>query len=529
LSACSSTILLATTNILCQDLTVIPLLWVVPLSLYLLSFIFTFESNRVYRRGIFWPLYFLVLGLALKPNSLGYHSNTAFQIAVCCGALLIVCMVCHGELARSKPVTQHLTAFFFMVATGGALGGIFVVIIAPAIFSGFWEFQIALLSCGFLLFLAFILEDPSGRGERNSWIASIVILPAFLVPHVMSLFPKTATLSFLTKEYYTGAIALALFLIIRSLRKDKKTSASRDTPGTFPWPPITSVGLLGIFAIIAYSYALVGAQHIVFYERNFFGVKYVSETPEIVEFLSGGTVHGAQFKNPEQRNLPTIYYRPESGVGLLLSNYPRGSTGRQSLRVGVVGLGVGTLASYGRAGDYFRFYEIDPAVPQLSMGPRPYFQFVKDSPATIELIMGDGRLSLEREAARGNLQNFDVLVADAFSSDALPVHLATREAVAIYLKHLRPSGGVLAFNISNRFLELAPVIAALGDAFDLSAVEVRDQYSLWILLSNNPEIFRSPNLKERTSAVRLRRAPLLWTDDYSNLFAVLGRQHLAVR
>jgi len=143
--------------------------------------------------------------------------------------------------------------------------------------------------------------------------------------------------------------------------------------------------------------------------------------------------------------------------------------------------------------------------------------------------MGDGRLSLEREAARGNLQDFDVLVADAFSSDSVPVHLLTREAVAIYLQHLRPSGGVLAFNISNRFLELAPVIAGLGEAFDLNAVEVRDQYSLWILLSRNPEIFRSPNLEKRARAVTLRRAPLLWTDDYSNLFVVLGRQQLAVR
>jgi len=528
LSACSSTILLATTNLLCQDLSVIPLLWVVPLSIYLISFIFTFDSNRWYKRGIFWPLYFFVVGLALKPRSLGYHGNTVLQIIGCCAALFIVCMICHGELSRSKPASRHLTAFFFMIATGGALGGIFVVIIAPAIFSGFWEFQIALLSCGLLFFLAFILEDRSGRSEQTSWIASVVILPALLVPHVMSLLPKIKSLSFFTNEYYVSAIAVAVLLIVRLLRRNQGESPTKDLNSTFPWQPVTAVALLGVFAIIAYSYIAVGAQHILFYERNFFGVKYVYEKPEMVELICGSTVHGAQFKNPAQRNIPTVYYRPESGIGLLLSNFPRDRSGRDGLRVGIIGMGIGTLASYARAGDYFRFYEIDSAVAQLSLGPRPYFQFLKDSAASIDLVMGDGRLSLEREAARGNLQRFDILAADAFSADAVPAHLLTREAMGIYLQHVR-RGGVLAFNISNRFLDLAPVIAGLAKAFRLNAVQVRDQYSIWILLSQDSEIFRTPDLERRATSIVLAREPLLWSDDYSNLFAVLRRQQLALR
>jgi hypothetical protein len=527
-SACSSTMLLATTNLLCQDLAAIPLLWVVPLSLYLLSFIFTFDSNRWYQRGVFWPLYFLFLGLILKPQSLGYNGKTAVQIVLCCAAQFIVCMVCHGELSRSKPPSRHLTAFFFMLATGGALGGIFVVIIAPAIFSGFWEFQIALLSCGFLLFLAFILEDRSGHAEQSSWIAAVVLLGAFLVPHIMSLLPKLETLSFLTSEYYVGGIAIGVFLAVKLLRKNQGQTTKRNLDSTFPWQPITALALLGVFAILAYSYAAVGLQHLLFYKRNFFGAKYVLQSPDLIEFISGSTVHGAQFRDPNQRNIPTVYYRPESGIGLLLSNYPRKVSGNENLRVGTIGLGVGTLAAYGRRGDYFRFYEIDPAVPLLSLGPTAYFEFLKDAPVTINIVMGDGRLSLEHEAARGNLQRFDVLVADAFSGDAIPVHLLTREAVGIYLQHLRP-GGILAFNVSNRFLDLAPVIAALGEAYQLQAVQVRDQYSLWILLSQNPEAFRVPHLEQNATPVVLSKKPVLWTDDYSNLFAVLGGQRLAAR
>lgn len=527
-SACSSTLLLATTNLLCQDLTVIPLLWVVPLSLYLLSFVLTFDSNRWYRRSIFWPLYFLFLGLVLK-QSLGYHGKTALQIMLCCAALFVVCMVCHGELSRSKPDSRHLTAFFFMVATGGALGGIFVTIIAPIIFSGFWEFQIALLSCGFLLFLAFILEDRSGHTEQGSWIAAVVLLGAFLIQQMMSLFPRIEAIAFLTNEYYVGGIAFALLLAVKLLRNNQKEATKRNPDLSFPWQPITALALLGVFAILAYSYTAVGLQHVLFYKRNFFGVKYVFETPELVEFISGSTIHGAQFKNPDQRNVPTVYYRPESGVGLLLSNYPRTAPGNENLRVGNIGLGVGTLASYGRPGDYFRFYEIDPVVPLLSLGAKPYFQFLKDAPVRIDLVMGDGRLSLEREAARGELQRFDILVADAFSADAIPVHLLTREAVGIYLQHLRPGGGILAFNISNRFVDLAPVIAALGEAYQLNAIQVKDRYSLWILLSQNPDAFRIPNLEQKATPIALRKRPILWTDDYSNLLAVLSRQQLAAR
>lgn len=527
LSACSSTILLATTNLLCQDLAVIPLLWVVPLSLFLLSFIVTFDSNRIYQRRVFWPLYFLVLGLALRPNSPGSRGNTGLQIALYCAVLVVVCMVCNGELARSKPAAKHLTAFFFMIATGGAIGGIFVVIVAPAIFSGFWEFQIALLACGFLLFAAFVLEDRSGQSERGSWAAAVVILPAFLVPHLMRLMPKNSSLSFLSNEFY-AAIAAGLILLVSRLARGKKVPAKKvEGVTSFPYQPIAAVALLGVFAIVVYSYALVGTQHLLFYERNFFGVKYVMDTPDLLEFICGSTIHGAQFKKPEWRRVPTVYFRPESGIGLLLANYPRGASGKEGLRVATIGLGIGTLAAYAQPGDYFRFYEIDPAVPPLSMGPQPSFDFVKNSPGKTELVLGDGRLSLEREVAAGQLQNLDILIADAFSSDAVPVHLLTREAVSTYIKHLRPDGGVLAFNISNRFLELAPVIAGLGDAFNLSGVQVRDEYSLWILLSKRPELLRLPNLDKKAKAIVLRRAPLLWTDDYSNLFAVLGRQQFA--
>jgi len=521
LSACSSIILLAATNLLCQDLAVIPLFWVLPLSLYLLSFILTFGKRGWYRRSAAWPLYFLLVGLASTPKSLSYHTNNLMQIAIYCVALLMVCMICHGELAHSKPGPSRLTSFYFLIALGGALGGIFVVLVAPAIFSGFWEFQVALIGCGLLIFLAFILQDPSGRSERSAWIAGVIVLLAFLVPHLVPLFPEVKALAFLKNEFYTGSVALAFFLVAKLvLRRRKNVSAAIGAAG-FPWQPVAALALLGMFAIVAYAHVMIGARDVLHYERNFFGVKYVVDDVDFVALVSGGTLHGVESKDPSKRNVPTTYYQRESGIGLLLSNYPRGESGQDSLRVGTIGLGVGTISTYGRAGDYFRFYEIDPAVLKFSTGPHPYFHFLNDSRARIQVVLGDARLSLEQEARQGNLQMFDVLAIDAFSSDSVPVHLLTSEAMGTYLRHVRPGTGVLAFHITNRFLDLAPVVMALCNSYHLSAVQVNDRHSLWILLFQTPSSLRLPHLVDKATPVILKRQPLLWTDDYSNLVAVL--------
>jgi hypothetical protein len=519
LSACSTTMLLATTNLICQDLAVIPLLWVVPLCIYLLSFILSFNSHRWYRRNVFWPLYFVALGVEMKTNLFGFHLQTPSQIVMLCAALFVVCMVCHGELASSKPATRHLTSFYLMVAGGGVLGGIFVVMMAPRLFLGFWEIQVGLVGCGLLLFAAFVLGDPSGKANAQLWVAVLLIETTFLITNLPNFVPKLEKFPLLARPEFVGLFAGAAFAMYWLLRKKNGSVAGVPANAKFPWQPVAGVLLTAVFGILVYGYVQVRATQILYRERNFYGIKSVINEPETVALLSGSTLHGRQFKNPAVRNTPLSYYRTESGIGLLLNNYPRGNSG--NLRVGVIGMGAGTLAAYGRRGDYYRFYEIDPATVELSAGPSPYFYFAHDSVAKIDAVLGDARLSLEKEAGLGERQQFDVLAVDAFSSDAIPVHLLTNEAIDLYLAHLRNAEGVLAFHVTNWHLDLAPVLAALAGSHHLAACQVRNLGSTWILLSADPQMLRLPGLAEKSTALVLTRKPVLWTDGYSNLFQVL--------
>jgi hypothetical protein len=537
LSACSTTMLLASTNLLCQDIAVIPLLWVVPLSLYLLSFILTFDSNRWYRRKICWPLYFLVLGAAMKTTFNESHGESVFLILLYCVTLFTVCLVCHGELARSKPEPRRLTGFYLMVALGGALGGAFVVLVAPHVFLGFWEFHVGLIGCGFLLTAAYAcrrpkpvadeLPAPTGRPgqeqEHGTWTVALTVLLAFLIPQLGRLIPNFDTWPIVNHEYYTGPLVALAYLLWWAARRAKQNKTEIAEASPVEWKPVASLLLLGMFGIFAYSYTQLAGAHALFRERNFFGAKYVVDNADTVMLVSGSTVHGFEYKDPAHRHTPTSYYREESGVGRVLRGYPRGEDGRDQLRVGLIGMGAGTLAAYGRSGDVYRFYEIDPAVIALSAGAKPYFHFVQDSAARVDTVLGDARLSLENEAERGELQKFDVLAVDAFSSDSIPVHLLTREATGVYLRHMRGPNGVLAFHVSNRYLDLDPVIVGLGQAYGLSASQVRIQSSEWILLSANPEMFRLPELAAIAAPVKLQKKPVFWTDDYSNLFEVVRR------
>jgi hypothetical protein len=521
LSTCSSMMLLATTNLLCQDILPIPLLWVLPLGIYLLSFILTFQSDRWYRRELFWPLYALILGLDLQTFP---HMQVGWpprEIAVLSTALLAVCVICHGEVARAKPSANHSTLFYLVVAFGGALGGILVAIAAPFIFRGFWEFEIALFGCGFLFFVAFVVEDRTGGTKQGMWAASLAVLAAFLVPQLAGLLPVSGVAKLLSNKYYVaGALATAFSAFTLFDRRKKFVPTRKDS---FPWQPAATLLLLGVFGVLAYVHSGAGQDYILLQTRNFFGVKYVTDDLNSIKLISGNIVHGAELKDPGYRNTPTTYYQRSTGIGLLLDNYPRAASGVGSnLKIGVVGLGVGTLAAYGRAGDRYRFYEIDPAVADLSKGARPYFHFLQDSPATVEVVLGDARIVLQQEASDGKLQQFDVLALDAFSSDAIPVHLLTKEAGALYLKHLRGPNSVLAFHVSNRYVDLGPVVKALCDTYHLHAAEVRSGTERWILASRNAEMLRLPKLSEK-SKIFAPDKTLLWTDDYTNLFLVLRR------
>jgi len=462
-AACASTMLLATTNLICQEIAVIPLLWVLPLCVYLLTFIICFNDDRWYRRGIFHWLYAIGFFAALSALSAQSGVHVLAQISTLLLVLFSVCMVCHGELARSKPAREYLSTFYLAIATGGALGSIFVVLVAPRIFQQFWEFQLGLLFGGVLLFAAVLLDRESWFYRRRLWrILFFLVIVGFML-----------------RAYYYG-----MFLI-------------RPQDG----------------------------RRVAFRTRNFFGIKTVSQDQFGIWLRHGRTQHGVQLKDPAVHDEPTLYYKRLSGVGLVLDHYPRSldESGRPlGLRVGVIGLGIGTLAAYGHPGDHFRFYEIDPEVFQLSLGPNPWFTFLRDSPARIDVVLGDARLSLEEEAAQGQLQKFDVLVLDAFSSDSIPVHLLTKEAMALYVKHLSGPDSVIAFHLSNRALDLRPVADGLSREYHMTPIEVEQPgFSDWVIASANPVMTNLPDLRLRSKPVTLRRAVPLWTDEYSNLLGVL--------
>jgi SAM-dependent methyltransferase len=366
-------------------------------------------------------------------------------------------MVCHGELARSKPAARHLTGFYLMLALGGALGGVLVGLIAPAVFDNLYELPIGMFALCIFVFAA--LYRDRGSFLHGRWG------PAARVALAASIFAFGAALGYVYHDKDSNVRVMA---------------------------------------------------------RNFYGVLNVHDSGEGTDemrILSNGTIiHGKQFLLEARRDWPTSYYAMESGVGLaILSARAKGP-----VRVGVVGLGAGTLASYGRAGDVYRFYDINPEVVELA---RSEFSFLKDSPARIEIVLGDARLSLEREPK----QNFDVLVLDAFSSDAIPVHLLTSQAVGVYLRHLKPDG-ILAVHISNRYLDLVPVVEQAARHYSLEArrIENRDDddagvyRSDWMLLSASPRVFESELLKDAGEETDDDDSQVgLWTDDYSNLYRIL--------
>lgn len=461
LPACASLTLLATTNRACQDVAAIPFLWIIPLALYLLSFIICFDHGHWYRRGVFGTAaaasILAVAGLdAISDLFDAYRSPFTFihELTLYFSALFFICMVCHGELMRLRPDPRYLTKYYLMISAGGALGGIFVSLIAPAIFSTFLEWDISLVLSAMI-------------------VASVLIGPA-IAPSGRVRWPGLV-----------GPVAAAAGLgFVLQWQKDA------DSP-------------------IAIA-------------RNFYGVVSVWEVarniPERHRFtmLHGRIPHGRQFAHPRKRRVATTYYNEESGVGRALT-YLRD---RGRIRVGAVGLGVGTVATYLRPGDSIRFYEINPEVRRLA---DTNFTYLKDCEGTHDVVMGDARVSLEREVPNA----FDILVLDAFSGDAIPTHLLTEEAFRIYQKHLK-ADGVLAVHITNRYVNLAPVVRRLAESCGLGATRIYDDgddemltyRSDWMLLTRDQSFLSAtPPILSPESAPEF---PVpLWTDDFSNLSQIL--------
>ncbi len=434
LAACASTLWMAVANHLSQEVAPVPFLWVLPLSIYLLSFILCFEGGGWYRSQLFrWLLPVAWIGAASRIAGWG-PAGLEWEIAIFSVALFIWCMFCHGEIARTKPVRAGGVTFFYLtIALGGALGAVSVGVAAPNLLSTYLELPIGITVSAFLALRLLY-------GMTSAW--------------------RLARL---------GAVAAAAFVI-----------ATRFQAG---------------FGDVIHT-------------RNFYGALQVSDAgageSAVRTLYNGKTLHGVEFLAADRSRLPTAYYGPESGAGRVL--LARGNSGR---RVAMVGLGAGTLAAYGRPGDVFRFYEINPAVIEVASR---YFHFLSTSEARTEVVEGDGRLALEREPP----DSFDVIVLDAFADDSIPVHLLTREAFAAYF-HLLRSDGVLAIHLTNRYLDLAPVVKAAAGVFGKRVAEVHNMANpeQQVLASDWALVFGHGGAGNGAGKVRL------WTDDYSNLFQLL--------
>jgi hypothetical protein len=532
LPACASVMLLAATNQICQGVAAVPFLWILPLALYLLSFIICFDSERWYVRGVFHP----ALALAIFVAAIVLCSTTAgivTQIVSFTSLLFAVCMVCHGELVRLKPGQNNLTAFYLMVAVGGALGGIFTAIIAPHIFDGYWEFQLAIWTTAALLFIVLWRDRDSWLHQRHPMLAIALFAGVLLMPEVIS-WQTAATPTHHSNPYAYNLTALAGLAMVSfiAFRGNDTALAARSVVFT---QISFAVGLLVLGAVLLASIN-TSLKDSVLATRNFYGaLGVIVRDQQDAEWRSyvlrhGKVVHGVEFAARDKRDQPTSYYGPRSGIGLVMLRHPRRAAldlKDRSLRIGIVGLGVGTIAAYGQPGDYIRYYEINPAVIAIASDPHGYFTFLRDSQAKIEIVPGDARLSMEQETANHHSEQFDVLAIDAFSGDAIPVHLLTKEAFAIYLRELR-SDGVLAFHISNTYLDLRPVVAELAEHYGLRWGWVHGKSdsrinteSDWMLVTRNAQLLGQPNIAEGLQPMPLLRKVGLWTDDYSNLFQIL--------
>src|SRR5712671_212232 len=498
LAAVASVMLLATTNQICQEVAVVPFLWVLPLAIYLLSFIICFDSERWYQRGIFHPA--LAVAIFLSCIILCRSTANIFsQVLIYCVLLFTACMVCHGELVKLKPVERYLTSFYLMVAVGGALGGIFAALLAPRIFTGYWEFHLAIWTSALVLCVVAMKDPESWIHERRPITAMALLIGALLLPQLLGHETLTGAMRGLgNRSQMLGTLVAFGLIAAVAFRKDSILTSRR--PGLIVQAGVVA-GLIVVAGVLLVSIAanLVTSS---FTTRNFYGALTVyslnNEDPEKHNFTlrHGRIVHGIQYTAPDKRKVPVSYYTRDSGLGLLMAHLPRRSAPDphdRSIRMGAIGLGIGTVAAFGQPGDYIRFYEINPAVTKIATQPNGFFTYLRDTPAKVDIIPGDARLSMEREVANGDLQKFDVLIVDAFAGDAIPVHLLTREAIEIYLRELSPNG-VLAIHISNRYLDLRPVVHELAERFKLHSgwMHAQDaplsQQSDWVLLARNDEV-----------------------------------------
>jgi len=530
LAACASALLLAVTNHLTQNVAAIPFLWVLPLSLYLLSFILCFDSDRWYKRWLFTRLGVVALvGMAYAISEESTISDLKLAVAFFSVTLFVLFMVCHGELARRRPSPAYLTSFYLMVSVGGALGGLLIAFAAPYFFNALYDLPVVVSMTAFVLLYLLWPERGAGSPAASEKFLDepydkpiVLTLVIALFGYVASRFVAGKYLNapaFLNASYDTTVLlsitaALAIYLLWRT------RGSMDDSLILFAIAAGLAFGITGFLA--RDTWKSIGHSRVL--ARNFYGALVVYDTETDgnmgpVRVLRHGTIdHGEQFLWPQNRRFPTTYYARKSGIGLAIQTLQL----QGPMNVGVIGLGAGTLTAYGRPIDHYTVYDINPLVLKIA---QTQFTFLLDCLAPHEVELGDARLTMEREPVK----HFDVLAVDAFSGDAIPVHLLTREAFQLYWRHLKPDG-VLAVHVSNRYLSLAPVVAMGAEeehktarivnfeTDDRSATEESD--SDWVLVSSRSGFFDQPELKvakkiDPISGLRM------WTDDYSNLYKIL--------
>jgi hypothetical protein len=444
LPACSTALLLSATNYLCQDVAPVPFLWLLPLTCYLATFVLCFGQENWYRPGLFRWLLVPIFAAFFFTADARIHSHIAYTVLLAVGVVCFGCIFCHGEMVRLKPEPRSLTSFYFALSLGGAIGGIFVTVVAPLIYPSYVEIYVSILAC------AFLASGVAYGGESNKVVAAVTSIVIVLIVVAFAVLTSSSTDLIRTRNFY-GALRI----------EERKTDWGRQRT-----------------------------------------------------LIHGRTLHGTQFLTPDGFRRPAAYYGPESGIGRALVELPRAPR-----RIGIVGLGTGALAGYAANGDYLRIYEINP---EVSLIASTYFDYLPRCQGRYDVVLGDARLSLEREER----QDFDVLVLDAFSGDSVPVHLLTFEAFQVYFKHLK-SDGVLAVHVSNEYLDLGPVVKASVERQTGKQLRILSSTgdeklgttpAHWVIVTSNRAITESPMWRQ---GIPLSRQLRPWTDDYSNLLRIV--------
>ena len=493
-----SSLMLGVTTYLTTDLAAIPLLWAIPLALYLLSFILTFAPRARLPHQTLVTLLPLLLASGIILSLLGAMEPVWLWLPWHLGVFFAAACVFHGELARRRPDPEQLTGFYLWIAVGGVLGGWFNAIAAPLLFNSILEYPLIML-------LGILILDSGSQDSslKNTRLIAIGLLFGALPVG----FNPNGFEDNLPALVLASAILVAFYLAF-----------------ALGWLRL-GVGLALIFMLSQFSGGGLGG--LLESDRSFFGVNRVIQDRrgEYRVLVHGTTLHGKQSLAPERRHIPLTYFYPNSPIGQFFDNF---NSSQRLERVAVLGLGIGTLAAYSQPGQDWTFYEIDPTVARLASDPH-YFTFLEDAKASVSIVLGDGRLQL----ASVPDNSYDAIVMDAFSSDSIPVHLVTREALQLYFQKLR-SRGLLAINISNRYINLEPVLGALARDLGLSALrqiqleiseaekKMGKSPSHWVLLARESQDFGDLARDLRWQPIQIQKNTPIWTDDFSDIFSVLG-------